>query len=106
MAVGTTAMTCYEEEDVAWTFTVTDDNIASIAGWAIRLVIKLTAASVNPPLIGPVTLSITGTLTCLASFNVALDPGTYVYSVRRIDAGFSWQLAHGALTVVNSAYID
>lgn len=106
MAVGTEAIGCYQGEDVSWTFTVTDSNVASIAGWDIELVIKATAAAADPPLIGPTTASITGTLTCLIEDNIDVDPGTYVYSLRRVDTGFSWQLAHGVLTVTDSASID
>lgn len=106
MAVGTEALGCYQGEDLSWTFTVTDANVASIAGWDIELVIKATAAAADPALIGPVTASIEDTLDCLTEFNADLDPGSYVYSLRRVDAGFSWQLAHGALTVADSASID
>lgn len=106
MAVGTTAMTCYQGEDVSWEFTANDSRIASVAGYTITLVVKLLASSVNPPLLGPFTCTITGTLTFSAAFNVALAPGVYVYSVRRTDSGFSWQLAQGTLTVLDSATID
>lgn len=106
MAVGTQAMTCYQGEDVSWEFTVNDSRIASVAGYVIALVIKQTPASLNPPLLGPFTCSITGTLTFAAAFNVAIAPGVYVYSIRRTDAGFSWQLAQGTLTVTDSASID
>lgn len=106
MAVGTTAFECYEGEDVEWTFTVNDARISDIAGMDIELVIKQTAAALDPPLIGPVTCAITGTLTFKASLNVDLAPGNYVYSVRRVDPGFSWQLAQAALAVADSASID
>ena len=106
MPIGTTEMTCYQGEDVSWQFTISDPRITNSTGYAIRLVVKLTAAAPNPPLIGPITCVSTDTLEFKAEFNVDLDPGTYVYSVRRIDAGFSWQLAQGTLTVLDSASID
>lgn len=106
MAVGTESLTCYQDEDVLWTFTVTDANVASIAGWTITLVVKATAATADPALLGPITASITGALTCLVSTQVTLDPGAYVYSLRRTDAGTSWQLAQGTLTVEDSAHYD
>jgi len=109
MSVGTTALTCYQSEDVVWTFTLTDANVTDITGWALALVIKTTAAALDPPLLGPFTCSIIGgppTLVYRASFRVVVAPGTYVVSVRRTDAGFSWQTHHGSLTVVDSASID
>ncbi len=106
MAIGTTAMTCYQGEDVSWQFTVADARITDIAGFDIELVVKETAAEPDPPLVGPISCSVNGTLTFLAEFNADLDPGAYVYSVRRVDAGFSWQLAQAALTVLDSASID
>ncbi len=109
MAVGTGAITCYQGEDVSWEWTFTDDEITSIAGWTIRLVIKLTPAAVDPALIGPITCSLTSTaspMTFLAAFNVDLDPGTYNVSVRRVNSGYSWQLVDAPLTVRDSGSID
>lgn len=106
MAVGTTSMECYEGEDVDWTFTVNDARITNITGYDIELVIKQTAAALDPALVGPITASIGGALTFTCAFNVDLAPGTYVYSVRRVDVGFNWQLAHGTVTVLDSASID
>lgn len=108
MAVGTTAITCYQGEDVSWQFTYTDSNAPDITGWDIELVIKASAAAADPALIeaSDVTITIDDATHFTAEFNVDLDPGSYVYSARRKDAGFDWQLAQGALTVVDSASID
>lgn len=106
MAVGATPLQCYEQENVSWVFTVVDPNIPNITGFALRMVIKLTAASVNPALLGPITASIVDTTHFGIDTKIDLAPGVYVYSVRRIDSGFDWQLAHGALTVLDSASKD
>lgn len=106
MAVGTTALTCYQGEDVSWSITVSDANVVSVAGWTVHLIIKASAAALDPPLIGPVICSITDTLTALAETNIDLEPGTYRYSFRRVDSGFSWELATGALTVLDTPAID
>lgn len=106
MAVGTDAMECYQGEDVSWNFSVSDPNVTDIAGWDITLVVKETAAENDPALVGPATATVTGALTLNVEFNADLDPGEYVYSLRRVDSGFSWQLAHGALTVIDSAHVD
>jgi hypothetical protein len=181
VAVGTSAFACYQGEDVEWTHGVDDVRVSTILGWLIKKSLKVSAAAVDPPLIGPVTCAIVhaaridttatrtsgsrvltgipstaamtvgavvsgdglptgaaadelativtidsstqvtlsraatssgtgGTLTVLptykAAFNVDLDPSSYVYSDRRIDAGFNWQTAHGVVTVIDSASID
>lgn len=109
MPIGTTPLDCYQEEDVQWSFTVTDPNISDITGWVIQLVVKASEAALDPALLGPVTCSIVGsapTLTFKAAFKIAVLPGIYVYSARRTDAGHSWQLAQAALTVRDSASID
>ena len=106
MAIGTDTLTCYQDEDVLWTFTVTDTNVSSISGWTITLVVKATAVATNPALLGPITATITGTLTCRIATQITVDPGSYVYSLRRTDLGTAWQLAQGTLTVVDSAHID
>jgi hypothetical protein len=106
MAVGTTPLTCYQKEDVIWDFTLSDPNVTSIAGWVISLKVKETSADLDPALIGPITCSITGTLTFRAAFNANVPPGPYVYGVRRTDIGTSWELATGALTVLDTPSMD
>jgi hypothetical protein len=101
MPVGTTTLTCYEDEDVTWDFTVTDANVSSIAGWTIVLKIKASAADGDPALITQ-TCSITGTLTFRAAFNIALAPGPYVYGVRRTNVGFAWELATAPVIVLDT----
>lgn len=106
MSVGTTAIVCYEKEDVNWKLTLTDPNVIDISTWAIQLVVKLLASSADPPLLGPITCTIPGaanTLDYFAAFNISLAPGSYVYSARRVDVGFDWQTAQAALTVLDSA---
>ncbi len=108
MAIGTAQLTCYEDEDVVWTFTLTDANVADIFGMVFKLVIKTSAAAADPPLVGPITATIIGgspTLVYRFSFNVNVDPGSYVVSARRTDVGFSWQTYHGPLVVFDSASI-
>ncbi len=105
MAVGTQSATHYEREDVTWTFTLDTDVFTGSE--TIKLVVKATAGAADPPLLGPFTVTPgTGVNTASVSFNVDVDSGTYVYSVRRIDSGFSRELATGTLTVLESAYID
>lgn len=106
MAVGTTPLTCYEDEDVIWTFTVTDSNVSSISGWTITFRVKEKPARIYPTLLGPVTASVTGALTCQVSTQITLPVGTYSYSLRRTDAGTEWQLAQGTLTVIDSIHVD
>lgn len=107
MSVGATGLTCYQSEDVSWQFTNADiATVPDITGMAIKLVIKAAAAALDPPLIGPITLSIASTVAAVAATQIVLAAGSYVYSVRRTDSGFSWQLAQGALTVLDSASID
>jgi hypothetical protein len=110
MSVGTDPLACYQGEDVAWEFTLTDGtgNITTIAGYVIELVIKETAADLDPPLIGPVTCSISSAsspMKFLAQVAVDLDPGTYVVSIRRATVK-TWQFVHAPLTVTDSASED
>ena len=104
MAVGMQALSCYEDEDVSWQFTYSDAVAPSITGWDIRGQIRTTASSPTTA-IGPIVCTINDSTHFTFATNIALSPGTYVYSMRRIDAGFSWQLAQGELTVVDSASI-
>lgn len=119
MGVGHDPITCYQGEDVQWEFTVVDPNIASIAGHTIKLVIKASAAIADPPLVGPITCSITSaSAPCkfLAVLNVdktKVIPGAgggpngeFRVSARRTDANYSWEYVDAALTVNDSAYID
>ncbi len=108
MAVGTEALACYQGEDVSWQWTFTDANVTTIAGWTIQLVIKLTADD-GPALVGPISCTVTSAtapMTYKAEFNVNLDHGQFLVSVRRVDAGFSWQLVDSVLTVTGSASIN
>lgn len=110
MAVGTTALTFYQGEDIAPRFTVSDARVTDVTGWTTEFVIKDTAADPDPPLhsaagtvIGsPPTL----VLEVSTQLPLTLAPGTYVYGLRRTNTGFDWQLAHGALTIVDSANKD
>jgi hypothetical protein len=106
MAVGTTPLSVYQKEDVIWDFTLSDPNVSAITGWTIALKIKETASDLDPALVGPITCSITGTLTFRAAFNCNVPPGPYVYGVRRTDSGTSWELATGALTVLDTPSMD
>jgi hypothetical protein len=105
MAVGTTALTCYQKEDVLWDFTVSDANVATISGWTIVMKIKAEADDADPPLL-EATATVTGTLTFRVALNIDIDPGTYVYGVRRTDSGTSWELATAALTVLDTPSMD
>lgn len=103
--VGTDPATHYEREDVTWTFTL--DTGTFTGGESIKLVVKANIAAHDPPLLGPFTVTPgAGVATAVVAFNVDLDSGSYVYSLRRIDSGFSRELATGTLTVLESAYID
>lgn len=106
MAVGTGSFTCYQGEDVSWQFTLSDANYTDWTGHDIELVIKATAAAADPALIGPETMTVDTATTGTCAFNVDLDPGEYVGSLRRVDTGNSWQLWQGAVTVLDSASID
>lgn len=105
MAVGTQALSCYQGEDVVWDFTVSDPNVASIAGWTILLKIKDTPSKPDPPDL-QATCTVTGTLTFRASLNINLSPGTWSYGIRRTNAGNSWELATGTLTVKDTPSTD
>lgn len=108
MAVGTVAFTNYEKEDVVWPFTWSDasyPDLTAIVGLALQLVVKQTAAAADPPLLGPITCAVTGATSFTATLNLNLAAGTYVYSVRRTDAGHSWQVAQGTLTLLESASV-
>ncbi len=108
MAVGTDALRCYQGEDVNWEWTFTDSNVTTIVGWTIQLVIKATADD-GPALVGPISCTVTSAsspMTFAANFNVALDHGTFLVSVRRVDSGFSWQLVDSQLIVTGSASIN
>jgi hypothetical protein len=105
MAVGTTAMTAYQNEDCIWDFTVSDPNVADIAGWTIGFKIKALASDPDPALVSA-TASITGALTCRVTFNMDLAPGSYVYGLRRTDTGFSWELATASVTVLDTPSVD
>jgi hypothetical protein len=107
MAVGTATLTFYQNENIAPRFTVTDPNVATVAGWTTSLVIKDTAADDDPPL-HTAAGSVTGTLTIdvVTQLPITLAPGSYVYSLRRTNVGNDWQLAHGPLIVIDSAHKD
>src|SRR5262245_20770372 len=105
MPVGTTALTCYQKEDVTWDFTVSDPNISTISVWTIAFKIKTTPAADVPALL-TFTGTVTGTLTFRITGNINIEPGTYVYGARRTDSGFSWELATASLTVLDTPSID
>lgn len=107
MPVGTTGLTFYQNEDVEPGFTVTDPTVTDITGWGIEFVIKASAAD-DDPAIQTAAGVVNGLLTFTVPFqlDVSITPGTYVYSIRRTDPGFEWQLAHGSFTVVDSAGVD
>ncbi len=74
------------------------------------MVIKDTAADIDPPL-HTASGSVFGAgPTLIIDFPsllpLTLAPGLYVYSVRRTNAGFDWQLAHGDFTILDSAHKD
>ena len=109
MAVGTDPITCYEQENVSWLFTLTDStgNITNISGQAIQLSIRVTPDSAL--LLGPITCSIASAsnpMTFLAEFLLNLDIGTYKVGIRRTDSGFKWQYVHAPLTVLGSVNVD
>lgn len=106
MAVGTTPFTCYQGEDVLWTFTLSDANLTDWTGRVIKLVIKETAADPDPALLGPFTLTILTATTGTIAGNIDVDPGSYVYSLRGYDANQSWEYATAAVTVLDSASVD
>lgn len=101
--IGKVSVDCYEGEDVTWVFEMNDPRVTSMAGWTIKLVLK--SQGRGPVVIGPLTCSVTSTLTCQVSFRTDVDPGTYTYSLRRENAGFTWQLAQGAVTIRDSASV-
>ena len=108
MAVGKTALTFYQGESIKPRFTVTDTNVTDISSWGITFVIKVDAAAADPPLhsASAVIVGTSPTLVFDVSTNLPLSliPGTYIYSVRRNDAGFDWQLAQAPITIVDSAH--
>lgn len=110
MAVGTATLTFYQGEDIAPRFTVSDPRVTDVTGWTTSFVIKETAADVDPPLhsaAGSVFGSApTLTIDVSTQLPLSIAPGTYVYSLRRTNSGFDWQLAHGTLIVVDSAHKD
>lgn len=109
MPVGTSPLTFYQQESIAPRFTVSDPRVTDVTGWTVTFVIKNTAADADPPLHGPVSATIIGSAPSLilevsTTLPTSLAPGTYVYSLRRTGSGTDWQLAQGALTVVDSAH--
>lgn len=110
MAVGTTPLTFYQGENIAPRFTIADTRVTDVTGWATSLVIKDSAADLDPPLheASGVVYGAAPTLTIDVPtlLPLTLAPGTYVYSFRREDAGYDWQLAHGIMTIVDSAHKD
>ena len=108
MAVGRSAIECYEGEDVIWEFTLTDGTgvITNISNFVIQLVIKANASASGSPLIGPIVCTITSATVPMkfrASFNVDLFAGTYNVSCRRETFGFITQFVDSELTVHASA---
>ena len=106
MAVGAKALTFFEGQDIRLEIPVSISGVSDITGWDIELVVKETAAELDPPLLGPVTCSTPGGTMAVAEFYLDLAPGKYVYSVRRVDEGSRTQLAQAALTVLDSASVD
>src|SRR5437867_1519082 len=114
MAVGTTPIVNYEGERISWLFTFTDPtgNVTTISGWTIQTVVKVSAAALNPPLLGPPNLvstvvSASSPMTFKVEGLLDLDPGAFVVSSRRTnDPPGPWQLVHCPLTIVDSASVD
>lgn len=108
--VGTTPLTFYQGENISPRFTITDDRVTDVTGWTTTFVIKETAAELDPALLtasgsvvgSPPTLIID----VVTQIPLTILPGIYVYSLRRTNVGSDWQLAHGVLTIVDSAHKD
>jgi hypothetical protein len=110
MAVGTTPLTFYQGENIAPRFTINDSRVTDVTGWTVTFVIKDTPAEVDPPLVSASAAVIGGSpslvLEVATLLPLTLHPGTYVYSLRRTNVGFVWQLAQGTLTILDSASKD
>jgi hypothetical protein len=110
MAVGTASLTFYENENIAPRFEVIDDRVTDVTGWTATFVIKETAADRDPPLhtadATVIGLAPTLILEVATQLPTTLVPGSYIYSLRRTNVGYDWQLAQGVLTVLDSASKD
>jgi hypothetical protein len=103
MAVGTTAATHYEREDVAWTFTL--DTGTFSGSETLELEIKAEADDADPALLSPTATPGTGVATATASFYLDLAAGSYIYGLRRTDVNSRRQLAQGVLTILESVNV-
>jgi len=110
MSVGNTALEFYQGENISPRFTISDSRVTDVTGWTTSLVIKDSAADIDPPLHSAVGVVYGSAPTLVIDFPtllpLTLAPGTYVYSVRRTNVGYDWQLAHAALTILDSAHKD
>lgn len=110
MSVGATPLTFYQGESIKPRFTVSDPSITDITGWTISFKIKQAADDPDPALHSAVGTVIGVAPTLIfdvdTTLPLSLIPGTYVYSIRRDDAGYDWQLAQAAFVVLDSAHKD
>ena len=110
MSVGSTPLSFYQGENISPRFTVSDPRVTDVTGWTTTMVIKAAADDPDPPLhtAAGVVFGTAPTLTIDVPtlLPLTLEPGAYVYSLRRTNAGFDWQLAHAALTILDSASKD
>ena len=109
MPVGTDALIFWQGEDINPRFNFSHAGVTDVTGWTTSLVIKETAAETT---VLHSAAGIVENATDPITFRVptklplTLAPGQYVYSFRRDDSGFDWQLAHGTFTVLDSAHKD
>lgn len=106
MAIGTITQDVFELENIkGWLFVCNDARITDITGWTITLVIKANPLAVGSALLGPYTATIVSSQSFSFDMVANLAPGSYTYSVRRMDTGYVWQLAQGSFIVEASAHV-
>lgn len=102
MAVGTDAITCYENEDLSIVFTTTP---TTVTGFTFRFDVKQTASDPDPAL-ATAAGSVTGAQQVTVTIDLNIAAGSYVYGLRRTDASSEHQYAQGELTVLASVNED
>lgn len=95
----------FRNEDVSLLVTVLGAN--DITGWTIRMTVRPDANSADPPTLTKTT-GAGITITSPTTFEVSIaasdfssaSPGTYVYEIKRMDAGNKSVLVAGSLTLL------
>lgn len=110
MAVGTTPLTFYQGESISPRFTVSDARVTDVTGWTTIFEIKVGPEDVDPPLHSAAGVVFGSAPTLIidvpTNLPLTLAPGSYFYGLRRTNVGFSWQIAHAQLTILDSVNED